>query len=60
MLSDSESETPKQARGAAELSDAVVVGSAIVNAFHNNPHTAEGRATAAALVKSMVDAVKEV
>ncbi|MDF7824748.1 tryptophan synthase subunit alpha [Pontiellaceae bacterium B12227] len=52
--------TPKQARGAAELSDAVVVGSAIVNAYHNNPHTAEGRAAATAVVKEMVDAVKEV
>ncbi|WP_372846332.1 tryptophan synthase subunit alpha [Pontiella sp.] len=52
--------TPEQARDAAALSDAVVVGSAIVNAFHNNPHTAEGRADAAALVKQMVDAVKAV
>jgi tryptophan synthase alpha chain len=52
--------TPEQARDAAALSDAVVVGSAIVNAFHNNPHTPEGRADAAALVKSMVNAVKEV
>ncbi|MEI6891000.1 MAG: tryptophan synthase subunit alpha [Pontiella sp.] len=52
--------TPEQAREAAKLSDAVVVGSAIVNAFHNNPHTAEGHATAAAFVKQMVDAVKEV
>lgn len=52
--------TPEQARDAAKLSDAVVVGSAIVNAFHNHPHTAEGRADAAAWVKSMVDAVKEV
>lgn len=52
--------TPEQARDAAQLSDAVVVGSAIVNAFHNNPHTPEGRADAAAFVKQMVDAVKEV
>lgn len=52
--------TPDQARDAAKLSDAVVVGSAIVNAFHNHPHTAEGRAAASAFVKSMVDAVKEV
>ncbi|MEE9368241.1 MAG: tryptophan synthase subunit alpha [Pontiella sp.] len=52
--------TPDQAREAAKLADAVVVGSAIVNSFHNNPHTAEGRANAAAFVKSMVDAVKEV
>ncbi|QBG47194.1 tryptophan synthase subunit alpha [Verrucomicrobia bacterium S94] len=52
--------TPEQAREAAGLADAVVVGSAIVNAFHHNPHTAEGRADAAAFVKTMVDAVKEV
>lgn len=52
--------TPEQARGAARLSDAVVVGSAIVNSFHNNPHTAEGRAAAAAFVGEMVKAVKEV
>lgn len=52
--------TPEQARDAAKLSDAVVVGSAIVNAFHNNPHTPEGRADATAFVKQMVTAVKEI
>ncbi len=52
--------TPEQARDAAALADAVVVGSAIVNAFHNNPHTAEGRADAAAFVGEMVRAVKEI
>ena len=52
--------TPEQARDAAKLADAVVVGSAIVNAFHNNPHTPEGRAAAALVVKQMVDAVKEI
>jgi tryptophan synthase alpha chain len=52
--------TPEQAHDAAKLSDAVVVGSAIVNAFHNQPHTAEGRAEATAFVKYMVDAVKSV
>lgn len=52
--------TPEQARDAARLSDGVVVGSAIVNKFHNNPHTPEGRADAAAFVKQMVDAVKTV
>jgi tryptophan synthase alpha chain len=52
--------TPDQARDAAQLADAVVVGSAIVNKFHNNPHTPEGRADAAAFVKQMVDAVKTV
>jgi tryptophan synthase alpha chain len=52
--------TPEQARDAAQLSDAVVVGSAIVNAFQNSPHTPEGRAVAASFVKQMVDAVKSV
>lgn len=52
--------TPEQARDAALLSDAVVVGSAIVNKFYKNPHTPEGRADATAFVKQMVDAVKMV
>lgn len=52
--------TPEQARDAAKLSDAVVVGSAIVNKFHDNPHTPEGRADAAAFVGEMVKAVKEI
>jgi len=52
--------TPEQARNAAQIADAVVVGSAIVNAFHNNPHTPEGRAAAAAFVGEMVNAVKSV
>ena len=52
--------TPEQARDAAALSDAVVVGSAIVSRFHNNPHTPEGRADATAFVKKMVDAVNAV
>ena len=52
--------TPEQAADAAKLADAVVVGSAIVNAFHNNPHTAEGRAQAARFVGDMVKAVKSV
>ena len=52
--------TPDQARDAAKLADGVVVGSAIVKAFHNNPHTPEGRANAAAFVGKMVKAVKGV
>ncbi|MEN7973185.1 MAG: tryptophan synthase subunit alpha [Verrucomicrobiota bacterium] len=52
--------TPEQARDAAQLADGVVVGSAIVNKFHSNPHTPEGRADAAAFVKQMVDAVKAI
>ena len=52
--------TPEDAAQAAACADAVVVGSAIVNKFHNNPHTDEGRADAAAFVAEMVRAVKEV
>lgn len=52
--------TPEQAGDAAKLSDAVVVGSAIVNAFHNNPHTPEGRAAATDFVGEMVKAVKQI
>jgi len=52
--------TPKDAADAAQIADAVVVGSAIVNKFHNNPHTPEGRADAAVLVAEMVKAVKAV
>lgn len=52
--------TPEQAAEAASYADAVVVGSAIVNQFHNNPHTPEGRADAAAFVAEMVRAVKAV
>jgi len=52
--------TPDQARAAAVIADAVVVGSAIVNQFYNNPHTPEGRAAAASFVMEMVKAVKEI
>jgi len=52
--------TPEQARAAARLADAVVVGSAIVNAFHRNAHTPQGRADTAAFAGAMVKAVKEV
>ncbi|MBN2163175.1 MAG: tryptophan synthase subunit alpha [Pontiellaceae bacterium] len=52
--------TPEQAHDAARLADAVVVGSAIVNHFHNNPHTPDGRADAARFVGEMVKAVKSV
>ena len=52
--------TPAQAAEAASYADAVVVGSAIVNKFHNNPHTPEGRADAAAFVAEMVRAVKTI
>ncbi len=49
---------PAQAREAARLPDAIVVGSAIVNRFHEAPHTAKGRAQAAAWVGQLVKAVK--
>lgn len=52
--------TPDAAADAARIADAVVVGSAIVNKFHNNPHTEGGRADAAAFVAEMVRAVKAV
>ncbi|HBO87873.1 MAG TPA: tryptophan synthase subunit alpha [Verrucomicrobia bacterium] len=52
--------SPDQAREAAKLADGVVVGSAIVNAFHQESHDVEGRSRAAAFVGSMVRAVKEV
>lgn len=52
--------TPEQAGEAARLADGVVVGSAIVNAFHEESHDAAGRARAADFVGSLVRAVKEV
>ena len=52
--------TPDAAAEAARCADAVVVGSAIVNKFHNNPHTEEGRADAATFVAEMVRAVKAI
>jgi tryptophan synthase alpha chain len=52
--------TPEAAAEAAACADAVVVGSAIVNKFHKNPHTPEGRADAATFVAQLVQAVKEV
>ena len=52
--------TPAQARDAALLADAVVVGSAIVNRFHKNAHDPQGRAEAARFVGDMVKAVKSI
>ena len=52
--------TPEAAADAASGADAVVVGSAIVNEFHNAPHTPEGRADAAKFVAELVQAVKAV
>ena len=52
--------SPEHAKAAARAADAVVVGSAIVNRFHEAPSTAAGRRAAAAWVGRMVSAVKEV
>ena len=51
--------SPEHAKAAARAADAVVVGSAIVNRFHEAPATAAGRLAAAAWVGRMVAAVKE-
>jgi tryptophan synthase alpha chain len=52
--------SPGQARAAVRHAEAVVVGSAIVDRFFQEPKTAAGRRKAAAWVKTLVDAVKEV
>lgn len=52
--------TADQARAASVAADAVVVGSAIVSRFHEAAPTASGRKAAAAWVRRMVRAVKEV
>ena len=52
--------TPDQARAAAAAADAIVVGSAIVNRFHEAPHTAAGRKAAARWVGTLVRATREV
>jgi tryptophan synthase alpha chain len=51
--------SPEHAKAAARAADAVVVGSAIVNRFHEAPATSAGRLAAAAWVGRMVAAVKE-
>jgi len=52
--------TPELAASSAKAADAVVVGSAIVNQFHQCGNSTGGRKTAAAWVGKMVKAVKEV
>jgi len=52
--------TPAQARAVAGFADAVVVGSAIVQRFHDAGRTARGRRDAARWVRGLVRAVKEV
>jgi len=51
--------TPEQAAAYAAMSDAVVVGSAIVNTFHEAGDTAEGRKRAAEKISKLVQAVKQ-
>jgi tryptophan synthase alpha chain len=51
--------TPRQAAEAAQLADAVVVGSAIVRRLHEEGDSAAGRKRAVCWVKEMIDAVKE-
>jgi len=51
--------TPQQAADAAGMADAVVVGSAIVQRFHEEEHSAAGRRRAAEWVAGLVAAVKE-
>ena len=51
--------TPEQARTYAELTEAVVVGSFIVNAYHDAGDSAEGRAKATRKIKRLIKAVKE-
>lgn len=50
--------TPAQARAAARGADAVIVGSAIVKAYHEAPSTRAGRKKVANWVRSLVDAAR--
>lgn len=50
--------TPAQARAYAGMSDAVVVGSFIVNTFHEEGNTPAGRKRAAEKISPLVQAVK--
>jgi tryptophan synthase alpha chain len=52
--------TPAIARAYAELTEAVVVGSYIVNQYFEAGNSAKGRAKATRNIKKLVDAVKEV
>lgn len=51
--------SPETARAAADASDAIVVGSAIVDRFHKATHDAAGRRSAGEWVATLVAAVKE-
>lgn len=50
--------TPGQARQYAAMSEAVVVGSFLVNTFHEAGDTPEGRAAAMAKISPLIEAVK--
>ena len=52
--------SPETARAAAQASDGVVVGSAIVDRFWKTPHTPEGRREVGEWVSAMVRAVKDI
>ncbi len=52
--------SPQQAKDAAKLADGVVVGSAIVNAFHKSKHNSNGIKEATKFVRTLVQAVKEI
>ncbi len=51
--------TPEQARSYAQLCDAVVVGSHIVNTFHRAGNSPEGREAAGRNIAELISAVKQ-
>lgn len=51
---------PRHAREMAQYADAIVVGSAIVDRFHRESHNSRGRVRAAAWVRELVRAAKEI
>jgi tryptophan synthase alpha chain len=52
--------TPEQAKAYSGMSDAVVVGSFIVNTFFESGNTAEGRESAMQKITPLIDAVKSI
>lgn len=52
--------TPAQARAAARDADAIIVGSAIVKAYHEAPSTRAGRKKVAAWVRSLIEAARSI
>ncbi|MGD9872734.1 MAG: tryptophan synthase subunit alpha [Kiritimatiellia bacterium] len=51
---------PRHAREMAKYADAIVVGSAIVDRYHREKHTLQGRAKAGAWLGELVKAAKEI